>query len=127
MPLSARPHARRSIARVPRPLALRLLSAAIDVDLPEGRIPRIVARDRVAYIVLEGEVRRSDGTSLGAGAVLYAESLVDARRPTTYEAAGVVRAVRLRADDFREVCAADLRLAATLYERLAKHLAHIER
>lgn len=95
--------------------------------VPEGRIPRFFARDSVEYIVLEGEVRRSDGTSLGAGAFLYAESLLNARRPTTYEAFGIVRATRLRADDFRELCAADLRLAATLYEQLAGHLAHMDR
>lgn len=105
--------------------ALKLLSAMVEVEVPDGRIPRVVTRDRVAYIVLDGEVERSDGAHLGAGAVLYAESLVDARRPTTYRANGKVRALRLRADDFREVCSADLRVAAELYERLARHLAHI--
>jgi len=36
----------------------------------------------------------------------------------------LVRLLRLRADDFAEVCA-DRRLAAQLYRRLAQHLARL--
>lgn len=115
------------LADLPRAQALRLLAAAVEVEITDGKIPRVVTRDRVSYIVLDGEVRRSDGIALGAGAVLYPESLVDARRPRTFEAASVVRALRIRADDFRELCGGDPRLAALLYERLARHLAHIDR
>jgi serine/threonine protein phosphatase PrpC len=115
------------LTSIERAVALRVLSAAVEVELPAGRIPRIVARDRVAYVVLEGEVARSDGTLLGPGAFLYAESLVDARRRATYDAVENVRAWRLRSDDFREVCAQDPRIAAALYERLARHLAHESR
>ena len=115
------------LADLPRAQALRLLAAAVEVEIEGGKIPRVVTRDRVAYIVLDGEVSRSDGIALGAGAVLYPESLVDARRPRTFDAASPVRALRIRADDFRELCAGDPRLAALLYERLARHLAHIDR
>lgn len=111
------------LAMLSRPHALRILSAVVEVELSERRIPRIVAQDRVAYIVLDGEVSRSDGVALGAGAVLYPESLVEARRPATYTAQGKVRAFRLRSDDFREVCDADARLAAAAYRALARCLA----
>jgi serine/threonine protein phosphatase PrpC len=116
---------------LPDPLVMRALTMSVEVELPEGRpIPRVVTTDSVAYVLLEGEARL-ETLSLGPGALLYAESLVamagGARGRPRYTAATAIRALRLRADDFREVCASDARLAAALYERLARHFALLVR
>ena len=105
-------------------LVLRALAMAAEVEIDEGKtIPRVVTTDHVAYIVLDGEAE-VNGISLGASALLYAESLLGmGRNAARFRAVSRVRCLRLRADDFGEVCADDPRLAAALYERLARHLA----
>jgi hypothetical protein len=101
------------------------LAAAVELDVDEGRpIPRVVANDLVAYIVLDGVVRVRDDRRVGAGALLFAESLVgvwDAGSPPTAEER--CRILRIRADDFEEVCQGDPNLARRLYRRLATELA----
>jgi serine/threonine protein phosphatase PrpC len=112
---------------LPESFALTALSAAVEVEVPEGEtIPRVVANDLVAYIVLDGVVRHSTSErSVGSGALIYPESLAGV---TGYEAPPVAeqtaRLLRLRADDFAELCR-DSRLAGELYQRLAVHLARI--
>jgi hypothetical protein len=55
---------------------------------------------------------------------VYPESLGDGRRGKELCKAEVpTRALRIRGDDYREVCASNVTLAAQLYERLAKNLA----
>ncbi|MEB2323651.1 MAG: protein phosphatase 2C domain-containing protein [Sorangiineae bacterium] len=101
------------------------LAAAVEVELDAGQpVPRVLASDLVAYLVLDGLIRASDGRVLGAGALLFAESLAgvwsDEPLPTVTHTA---RLLRIRADDFDEVCRSDHALAAALYRRLAAHLA----
>lgn len=110
---------------LPMGSVLRTLSAAVEVELIEGElVPRVVASDQVAWIVLAGTVEAHDGRAYGAGALLYAESLVaEVPRSALHKATGKVRALRLRGDDFREVCTSDIVLAAALFERIARHLA----
>ena len=109
---------------LPTSFALTALSAAVEVEVVAGEsVPRQVASDLVAYIVLDGIVRYPDERRVGAGALLYAESLVGvpglAQAPVCEQTA---RLLRVRADDFSEICA-DPRLASELYRRLALHLA----
>ncbi len=108
-------------------LALKALKSAVEVQFEAGEsLPRFGASDRVAYILLEGSVRTPEGWTLGPGAVLYPESLGGGGKgPALCEAQQRVRTLRIRSDDFREVCAADAHLAAALYERLARYLARM--
>ena len=110
---------------LPLPAVLAALAAAVELEVDGGRpIPRVVANDLVAYIVLDGIVRLPDDRRVGAGALLFAESLVgvwDAGSPPTAEER--CRVLRVRADDFEEVCQGDPHLARRLYRRLATELA----
>lgn len=110
---------------LPDSLVLRALSASVELELSRGELlPRFLASDRVAYIVLDGEVDVPGGVTLGTSALLYPESLMNAGQERSMATARThVRALRLRSDDFREVCASDVNLAAILYERLARQLA----
>src|SRR4030095_6756594 len=90
---------------LPLPLALTALSAAVEIEVAEGAsVPRAVPHDLVAYIVLEGLVKHPDGRSVGAGALLYPESLVgvwgQAGAPVAEQTS---RLLRVRADDFAEI------------------------
>ncbi|MEO8902765.1 MAG: protein phosphatase 2C domain-containing protein [Polyangiaceae bacterium] len=111
---------------LPLSFALTALSAAVEIELVQGEgVPRVVANDLVAYIVLDGIVRYPDERRVGAGALLYAESLVgvfgQGELPMCEQA---TRLLRVRADDFAEICT-DPRLATELYRRLALHLARL--
>ena len=104
---------------------LATLAACVEVDIAEGdEIPCAVASDRVAYIVLDGVVELPSGRRLGASAMLMAQSLLDVplrgKLPVVVERA---RLLRIRHDDFSEVCSHNTGLAAQLYERIASHLA----
>lgn len=104
---------------------LEMLAAGVEVEVAEGdRIPRLVTSDLCAYVLVDGLVDLSDGRLLGASALLFPESLVGVTRegelPKVREAA---RLIRLRYDDFTEVCRHDADLASALYSRLARHLA----
>jgi hypothetical protein len=111
---------------LPLSFALTALSAAVEIEVSEGdSVPRVVANDLVAYIVLDGVVRYADERRVGAGALLYAESLVGVLaqgEPPICEQ--TTRLLRVRADDFAEICT-DPRLASELYRRLALHLARL--
>jgi serine/threonine protein phosphatase PrpC len=112
---------------LPQSFALNALSVAVEVEIAAGEvIPRLVTNDLVAYIVLDGVVRYpGDGRVVGAGALLFPESLVAVggqdELPVIEQAA---RLLRVRADDFAEICS-DARLAAELYRRLAAHIARV--
>ncbi len=111
---------------LPLPVALTALSAAVEIEVPpEQSIPRSVASDLVAYIVLEGVVKHPDGRSVGPGALLFPESLLGvwghAAAPVAEQAS---RLLRVRADDFAEICS-EPRFAAELYRRLAAHMARL--
>ncbi|HHH29780.1 MAG TPA: phosphoprotein phosphatase, partial [Polyangiaceae bacterium] len=104
---------------------LSALAAGVEVELTEGdEVPRAVANDRVAYVILDGLIALPNGRKLGPSGLLMAESLLDVAvrgdLPVVVERA---RLLRIRHDDFNEVCAHNTHLAAELYKRLARHLA----
>jgi hypothetical protein len=112
---------------LPESFALSALTAAVEVEIQVGeRVPRVVASDLVAYIVLDGVVHYpTSGRRMGAGALVFPESLVGvAGAGEAPLAEQTTRLLRLRADDFAEVCS-DPRLAAQLYRRLAQHVARL--
>jgi len=110
---------------VPSELIARALRAAVEVEIEAGEtVPRFFGGDRAGYVVLEGRVDAPSGWTLGPSSLVYAESLAGGGKPGVLCHAGErTRALRIRADDFREVCASDTKLAAMLYERLAHILA----
>jgi serine/threonine protein phosphatase PrpC len=112
---------------LPQSFALSALAAAVEVEIAQGdRIPRLVTNNLVAYIVLDGVVRYSNAErTVGAGALVFPESLVGlAGQGDLPIADQTTRLLRVRADDFTEICA-DPRLAAELYRRLATHIARV--
>ncbi|HEX7670658.1 MAG TPA: protein phosphatase 2C domain-containing protein [Polyangiaceae bacterium] len=110
---------------VPSELVKRALRAAVEVEFePNQDVPRFFAGDRVGYVVLEGRVDAPSGWTLGPSSLVYPESLAGGGKAGALCLSGErTRALRIRADDFREVCAKDTKLAAMLYERLAHTLA----
>ncbi|WP_234023728.1 protein phosphatase 2C domain-containing protein [Sorangium cellulosum] len=104
---------------------LGALAAGVEVELAAGdRIPRDVASDLVAYVVLDGAVDLPDGRRIVSSGLLYPESLVGARRKGDLPVAvSRTRLIRIRKDDFAEVCEHDAELGAALYQRLARYLA----
>jgi serine/threonine protein phosphatase PrpC len=113
---------------LPPAAVLNTLDAAVEVEIDAGEeVPRAVANDRVAYLVLDGAVRLGGGRTLGASALLMAESLLDvAGRGRLPKVVDRARLLRIRHDDFKEVCSHDPQLAAQLYMRLARHLAMLD-
>jgi serine/threonine protein phosphatase PrpC len=88
------------------------------------KLPAHTLGDRVAWIIVEGELVQ-DGATLGPGAFVYPESLVFAGEPAPLpdrDALAVtrteVRALAIRADDFRELCDDDTELGEALLEGL---------
>jgi serine/threonine protein phosphatase PrpC len=110
---------------LPLSSVMAALAAAVEIEFEAGAlVPQVVASDLVAYIVLDGLVRCEGDRVVTVGALLFPESLVSI--PVSGElpiAAERSRLLRLRADDFSEVCQADRALACELYRRLAVHLA----
>jgi serine/threonine protein phosphatase PrpC len=109
---------------------LRALRIAIPRDHNCGeKLPPHALGDRVAWIVVEGELVQ-DGLPLGPGALVYPESLVNtdaAAPPPDRDALAItrsdVRALAIRADDFRELCDDDGELGEALLESLAQVIA----
>jgi PPM family protein phosphatase len=107
------------------PLVLAALAAAVEIEVePGATVPRVIASDLVSYIVLDGVLKTGPDRSVGTGALLFPESLVgvwsDGELPEVEQRA---RLLRVRADDFDEVCRSDPALAAELYRRLATDVA----
>ena len=103
-----------------------VVSIGVEVELAAGaELPRIDAGDRCAYVVIEGTLRASTHVVLGSSALVFAESLVgvDCDRRELVTADEPCRLLRLRHDDFRELCTHDAPSGRALYERLARHLA----
>ena len=102
---------------------LRALRIALPRDhAPGERIPAQTLGDRVAWIIVEGEVELEHGAVMGPGGLLYPEALAPTRALPDKHGLGVVikdvRALALRADDFRELCADDTELGEQLAEAL---------
>lgn len=103
---------------------LRALRIAIPREhAPGDKLPPHTLGDRVAWIVVEGEVNQ-DGDPLGPGSFVYPESLVAGSPLPDKDALAVarteVRAVAIRNDDFRELCEEDPELGEVLSDSLAK-------
>ena len=86
-------------------------------------IPRVALEDRVAYIVLEGEVQGS-GIQARPGQVILPEALVQEMvvSETDLRATMDTRLLMLRRNDFAELCEDDPDLGVLLYEALGKLL-----
>jgi len=87
----------------------------------EGKdVPRVALEDRVAYVVLEGQVSGS-GVVANAGDVLLPEALL--QQTVVSEANLVARAdshlLMIRRNDFIELCDDDPDLGVVLYETMA--------
>ena len=113
------------LAGMPPGAVLGALAAGVEVELcPGDPVPREVASDLCAYLVLDGIVDLPEGRKLGSSGLVFAESLVGVRKEGKLPVAGArTRLIRVRKDDFVEVCDHDAELAAALYQRLARHLA----
>jgi serine/threonine protein phosphatase PrpC len=115
------------LEELPISSVLAALAAAVEVEIPKDeRVPRLVANDWVCYIIVSGQIGLTDGRVLGPSGVLFVESLMGVARegelPVVLENA---RLMRLRADDFAEVCAQDVELSNALHIRIARHLARM--
>jgi serine/threonine protein phosphatase PrpC len=115
------------LEEMPISSVLAALAAAVEVEIAKDeRVPRLVANDWVCYIIVSGQVQLPDGRVLGPSGVLFVESLMGVARegelPIVIEN---VRLMRLRADDFAEVCAQDVELSNALHLRIARHLARM--
>jgi PPM family protein phosphatase len=112
---------------LPRELVQKARAAAVEVSFDaEQRIPRFDASDRVAYVIMQGTAVTPQGWTMNASAVLYPESLAGGgRSQQPCRALEPMRALRIRHDDFKEVCQFDSRLAAEVYQRLARNLAEM--
>jgi len=102
---------------------LRAMRIAVDRDhAPGEKLPAHSFGDRVAWIVVEGEVNQH-GEPLGPGSFIYPESLVSGSQPPGNEGLAIarteVRAVSIRNDDFGELCEEDPELGEALLESLA--------
>ncbi len=112
---------------LPRELVQKARAADVEVTFEtEQRIPRFDASDRVAYVIMQGTAATPQGWTMSTSAVLYPESLAGGgRSQQPCRALEPMRALRIRHDDFREVCQFDARLAAEVYQRLARNLAEM--
>ncbi len=106
---------------------LRALRIAIPRDYAAGAtLPAHTLGDRVAWIIVEGELSQQ-GERIGPGGFVYPESLI-ATSPVPDKAAlavvtADVRALALRSDDFRELCDDDTELGEAILEGLTAVIA----
>jgi PPM family protein phosphatase len=110
-------------AKVTLQQRLRALRVAIPRDYaPADRLPAHTLGDRVAWIIVEGKLLHN-GKQVAEGGLLYPESLVSEGRLPERESLAIaktdVRALAIRADDFRELCEDDTELGEALLETLA--------
>ena len=105
---------------------LRALRIALPREYAAGAsVPAQTLGDRVAWVIVEGEVDQ-DAFTLSAGAVIYPEALL-ADRPLPDKdglavARGELRLLAIRADDFGELCEDDSELGEALLGALAAEL-----
>ena len=105
---------------------LRAQRIALPRDYPAGaKVPAQTLGDRVAWIIVEGEVALG-GEKRGPGGLLYPEALDLTRtmpdRDGLWTVSEALRALALRSDDFRELCSDDDDLAETLLASLSEAL-----
>lgn len=103
---------------------LFVLAAAIEVSQEvDSTVGQAVASDLAAYIVLDGLLELGDGRRVSTGALVFPESLVGVPSAGLAVVRQRARLLRIRHDDFDEVCGSDPKLGLQLYRRLAEHLA----
>ncbi|MCE9573033.1 MAG: protein phosphatase 2C domain-containing protein [Deltaproteobacteria bacterium] len=105
---------------------LRALRIATERELgPEERVPAATLGDRVAWLILDGQVER-DGQVQGPGDLVYPESLLPERpsidKDHLAQPRGTIRALAFRRDDFAELTIDDGDLAEPLFGALANLL-----
>lgn len=109
---------------LPEALLLGVLSAAVEQEIAEGEtVAQAVANDMAAYVVLSGLLELPGGRRVTTGALLFPESLVGVAVTGLPVVKSAARVLRLRRDDFSEVCKADPVLGMELYRRVAEHVA----
>jgi serine/threonine protein phosphatase PrpC len=113
-------------AKVNTQQRLRALRIALPRDhVKDERIPAQTLGDKVAWIIIEGEYQQ-DGVIFGPGALLYPEALLGDRPLPDKHGLAIaqtdVRALGMRADDFKELCDDDPELAEHLLEALAAEI-----
>jgi serine/threonine protein phosphatase PrpC len=106
---------------------LRALRIAIGRELKEGKtLAPVALGERVAYIVLEGEVSEPGRVS-GRGTLIYPEALVDGTqmpdREMLAKATTAVRLLTIRRDDFFELTEEESELGVKMYAVLARLMA----
>lgn len=106
---------------------LRALRIAIWRDhAPGEQLPAHTLGDRVAWIIVEGEVAW-EGEPWGPGTLIYPESLIAGSPPPDRADIAVarseVRAIAIRSDDWREITEDDTELGEGLLESLAAIIA----
>lgn len=105
---------------------LRALRIALPREHAKGeKVPAQTLGDKVAWIVIDGEFEQ-DGVVQGPGTLLYPEALLGDRPLPDKHGLAIaqtdMRALALRADDFKELCDDDPELAEHLLEALATEL-----
>jgi serine/threonine protein phosphatase PrpC len=110
---------------------LRALRIGLPRELPaKEKIPAQTLGDRVAWIIVEGELLQ-DGVRKGPSSLLYPEALLtDARLPDKDGLAVAhsdVRAIAIRSDDFRELCDDDPDLGEILLAAVAVEVSTMRR
>jgi PPM family protein phosphatase len=106
---------------------LRALRIALPRDhAQEAKVPAQTLGDRVAWIIVDGEVEQ-DGVLRGPGSLLYPEALLKEAQLPDKDGLAIavsdVRALALRCDDFHEVCEDDAELGEVLLAALAAEIA----
>jgi serine/threonine protein phosphatase PrpC len=105
---------------------LRALRIALPRDHAAGeKVPAHTLGDRVAWIIIDGSLEQ-DGELRGPGSLIYPESLLADRPLPDKDGLAIaktdVRALALRADDFRELCEEDSELAEHLLASLGDEI-----
>jgi PPM family protein phosphatase len=102
---------------------LRALRIATARRLAPGEaLAPVCADNRVAYVVIEGQVAMPAGERLGTGALVYAGALIEGTAPPREAAvaSGAGRALMIRRTDFLELSEEEPDLGVKLYAALAR-------
>ncbi len=105
---------------------LRALRITTPRDIKPGReLPALALGDRVAYVVVDGEVVLADGERIGPSGLVYASGLVDGTSQVREAAATseLTRLLVIRRGDFHELAEEESDLGVKLYAVLATIMA----
>jgi len=105
---------------------LRALRITTPREIKPGReLSAMALGDRVAYVVLDGEVVLADGEKVGPSGIVYASALVDGTTQVRDTAATseLSRLLVIRRNDFHELAEEESDLGVKLYAVLASIMA----